>query len=401
MPVAGDLSPAPAPIGMPNCVTECGGAEVPYPFGIGPDARCYLPGFNLTCDDTSYPGLSILLLDSDGPLIVADVYDSLVEKRHHHHQHRNVVRRLRRAAQTGSCRASCGDMVVPYPFGIGPSKCYWPGLDLTCGTTHDPPRLFLLGGGHFRVMSISLPNTTVSVVQDVRLVNMDPIEFTSNETEAVSRIPSLFPRETPYSLATGNELILAGCNAQATLWGHDNPAILSGCASFCPSNNTGAHGWSTNGIHGESGGGKYCYGMGCCQALISAESMDGMPKEFRFKQIRTIEPKMVASAPIMFMAEEGWFDRPGVADKVMRRTKVNVEVPLILRWEVLLLHNGSSSANVSSRPDCDWKVARELCQSKNSHCKPGNRGYSCQCNDGYHGYANIIEFSIRNVMLII
>ncbi|KAM0840341.1 hypothetical protein ACQ4PT_059728 [Festuca glaucescens] len=118
MPVAGDLSPAPAPIGMPNCVTECGGAEVPYPFGIGPDARCYLPGFNLTCDDTSYPGLSILLLDSDGPLIVADVYDSLVEKRHHHHQHRNVVRRLRRAAQTGyvepknaAKRASIGVMV--------------------------------------------------------------------------------------------------------------------------------------------------------------------------------------------------------------------------------------------------------------------------------------------------
>lgn len=57
---------------------------------------------------------------------------------------------------------------------------------------------------------------------------------------------------------------------------------------------------------------------------------------------------------------------------------------MLLRWEVLYLQN-DSSANTSSRRECSGEVARDLCKSKKSHCKPGNKGYTCQCNDGYHG----------------
>ncbi|KAM0925404.1 hypothetical protein ACQ4PT_004210 [Festuca glaucescens] len=32
---------------MPGCNTTCGNVTVPYPLG---PPRCYLPGFNLTCD---------------------------------------------------------------------------------------------------------------------------------------------------------------------------------------------------------------------------------------------------------------------------------------------------------------------------------------------------------------
>jgi hypothetical protein len=38
--------------------------------------------------------------------------------------------------------------------------------------------------------------------------------------------------EAPYSLSSSNELILTWCNVQATLFGHGNPTIISGCASF-------------------------------------------------------------------------------------------------------------------------------------------------------------------------
>jgi hypothetical protein len=70
---AGDrASPTPAiPIGMPSCVRSCGGVDVPYPFGIGTDARCYLPGFNLTCDISA----GRLLLDIDDTLQVLDIGD--------------------------------------------------------------------------------------------------------------------------------------------------------------------------------------------------------------------------------------------------------------------------------------------------------------------------------------
>ena len=58
-----------SPIGVPNCVRWCGGVEVLYPFGIGTDARCYLPGFNLTCDSTT----GRLMLDADGTLQVLSI----------------------------------------------------------------------------------------------------------------------------------------------------------------------------------------------------------------------------------------------------------------------------------------------------------------------------------------
>lgn len=60
-----------APIALPGCNRTCGDVSVPYPFGFGP-SRCYMSGFNLTCD-TSQPGPPRLLL-GDGSLRVVDIY---------------------------------------------------------------------------------------------------------------------------------------------------------------------------------------------------------------------------------------------------------------------------------------------------------------------------------------
>ncbi|KAL6844963.1 hypothetical protein ACP4OV_025622 [Aristida adscensionis] len=53
-----------------------------------------------------------------------------------------------------NCPTSCGDVEVPYPFGISPG-CYLPGFNLTCDTGHALPRL-LLGNGVLRVVHISI-----------------------------------------------------------------------------------------------------------------------------------------------------------------------------------------------------------------------------------------------------
>uniref|UniRef100_A0ACD5V6Y0 Uncharacterized protein n=1 Tax=Avena sativa TaxID=4498 RepID=A0ACD5V6Y0_AVESA len=140
--------------------------------------------------------------------------------------------------------------------------------------------------------------------------------------------------------------------------------------------------------------------MGCCQARIS-ESTNGMPKKLVFKWVDTSNSEITTMSVFMFIAEEGWIDQPGVADTLVQQgsgkwnqTSADaIKNPILLQWEVLLLHNGSSSANVSSRHlDCQRDVeARQLCKSKHSHCEPGNRGYSCQCNHGYNGNPYILE----------
>ncbi|XP_044411078.1 wall-associated receptor kinase 3 isoform X1 [Triticum aestivum] len=290
------------------------------------------------------------------------------------------------------CRTSCGDVEVPYPFGIGSSKCYWPGFRLECYTGYQPPRL-LLSNGRFQVVGISLHNSTMRVI---RIDNLRP--YTTLPTSMATDLGEEFPyfpddEEVPYSLSTSNELVVTGCNAHATLVGHNNPAIISGCATFCYYNDTGGvwgEGSSTNGIHGENDGDKYCYGKGCCKARIS-ESVDGMPKKLVFKWL---DATSNSQSVFVFIAEEGWFDPWGVTGKLMRggyRADA-MKVPILLRWEVFLPHSGSSSANVSSHPDCnggDYQVTPrdQICKSKHSQCKRGNRGYTCQCNEdgGYHG----------------
>ncbi|CAL4892993.1 unnamed protein product [Urochloa decumbens] len=60
------------------------------------------------------------------------------------------------------CPTICGNVSVPYPFGITP-ECSLPGFNLTCATSRGtPPRLSLGGAnGTLRVTEISLDNATV------------------------------------------------------------------------------------------------------------------------------------------------------------------------------------------------------------------------------------------------
>jgi len=38
-------------IGGADCETSCGGVDIPFPFGMGPD-HCWLLGFEISCKDT-------------------------------------------------------------------------------------------------------------------------------------------------------------------------------------------------------------------------------------------------------------------------------------------------------------------------------------------------------------
>ncbi|WVZ54643.1 hypothetical protein U9M48_005410 [Paspalum notatum var. saurae] len=61
-----------------------------------------------------------------------------------------------------NCPTTCGNVSVPYPFGIQPG-CYLQGFNLTCNTSYTPPRLFLSHNHNITVAGISHDNSTMTI----------------------------------------------------------------------------------------------------------------------------------------------------------------------------------------------------------------------------------------------
>lgn len=273
-------------------------------------------------------------------------------------------------------------MHVHYPFGIGPDKCSLPGFNLTCDTDHHPPRLLLGNYGTFQVVDISLRNNTLRVI-NTRL----PFGV---RTGGIIMFDDFFMGrgELPYSMSTRNELILMGCDVQTALFG--NSSILSGCFSFCYSdeNGTMVPGGSNNGADEQ-----HCYGIGCCQSRIST-SIDGMPKALTLDSIDGNTVLDETSMPSFnLIAEEGWFDKRRISPQFLQHRWTTLKVPIILDWEVLQPTGLQALANVSLQPhpSCPVDIANNLCKSKNSLCKPRTRDYLCQCIDNYDGNPYILD----------
>nr|CAB3489393.1 unnamed protein product [Digitaria exilis] len=238
------------------------------------------------------------------------------------------------------CATICGNMSVPYPFGLSPG-CYWPGLNLTCDSSHGGTPRLLLGDGTLRVTEISLENATVRVMQ-----------------------------------LWVQELVVSGCNAVAwilaDIGGNPPGTIIGGCASLCTVLNR-SYGPIMVGM--ESSTGKYCNGVvGCCQASFNV----GDPhSEVQAKWLNSgNHTKEQQLQPlIVFVTEAGWVDKNGrmVASELE-------EVPIVLAWSVT---QGLPQHDDNWCPD---DIRRTLCKSQHSQCSVAEQqGYMCSCEDGYDG----------------
>lgn len=78
------------------------------------------------------------------------------------------------------CPDRCGNVSVPFPFGIR-DGCSLEGFGLTCNTTSNPPRL-MIGNSTLQVVSISLANSTLRAVDIAGAVNITYGEINGNGT---------------------------------------------------------------------------------------------------------------------------------------------------------------------------------------------------------------------------
>ncbi|KAF8660250.1 hypothetical protein HU200_057816 [Digitaria exilis] len=124
------------------------------------------------------------------------------------------------------CPDSCGDIQVPYPFGVG-RRCSHDGFDLTCNETHHQHKLFLGDGGlDVEVLGISLPDGTVRIQTDVLRSNASELNVTWSVPNATGPLKVSSSR---------NSFVAFGCNVVAQLIPHSEPlSSASICAAVCP-----------------------------------------------------------------------------------------------------------------------------------------------------------------------
>ncbi|CAL5059514.1 unnamed protein product [Urochloa decumbens] len=302
-----------------------------------------------------------------------------------------------------NCSTTCGNVTVPYPFGFGPRRCYWPGFNLTCDATHRPPRL-LLGDGSLRVVNISLGrnNNTVRVVRARSGVSADTND--RNVGVSIPTISSFSFAGGSYTLATSNELVVTGCNKLATLVGDVGVAnnnlsniVISGCASICSDSDSDSD--SAEGLlAAKDPTGKYCSGVsGCCQAPVSFHQSS--PTGIELRSLNDDPNYTGQGMPTnVFVAEKGWFDQGGdmllksAYDGWPESPKLLDEAPIVLQWAVTQRIPMPDKKHLRGKV-CPRDTARMLCKSNNSECAYSDFpiGYTCNCADGYQGNPYIFD----------
>jgi hypothetical protein len=290
------------------------------------------------------------------------------------------------------CKTTCGNVSVPYPFGFGPSHCYWPGLNLTCDDTsrHGPPRLLLDRAGTLQVAHIFPQNSTMRVFSTN--VNSSVYGSSSNMTALLASdddgwkdafsFSSSSSDEGSYRLSNGNELVLVGCNVEGMLTseeeGSASRTIISGCASFCPSFN----GSSVDDSREMPGADRYRYCSPsmvrqCCQApFLSGTTTLRAQVRWLYGGNHTLDWDGVwrpAAGVQMFFAEVGWLE--GNVPSLGTSDEEEARPPVILEWGL---------TPVNDDDDYFWLTGGCRC-GQNSECLHFYAGYICQCRPGYDG----------------
>ncbi|XP_039170379.1 wall-associated receptor kinase 3 [Eucalyptus grandis] len=254
------------------------------------------------------------------------------------------------AALPRKCTHQCGDVTVPFPFGLEPNCSRSTDFLLDCTN---------IGGSGFRLMLGNLTILKISVGDSTMVVSLpeayqcyDQNGILENRSMAINLPPN--PR---YRFSeTQNKLIVVGCNALAVV----DEESSRGCASYCSSNVDFAKETT-------------CSGQGCCQASIPG-GLGTFNISLSSIDLNVSKHDHCARA---FMVDNRPFNISNLTLPTFQDVGNNTNTSLVLDWMV-------ESDDVCEKARSN--LSSYAC-GKNTDCRNfGNGpGYRCVCRDGYNG----------------
>ncbi|RVW51194.1 Wall-associated receptor kinase 2 [Vitis vinifera] len=146
------------------------------------------------------------------------------------------------------CKDYCGNIIVPYPFGIYEEKCAWDkDFLLDCTATG------LLLGANIPVVSVSVKEATLVVTIHPAYDCYDELGSADYFDQAIELVEN-----SSFTFSDSrNKFTALGCDTMAYVMGPKAQLYASGCSTFCDK--------PVNFAQSNS-----CSGLGCCQTSIPA-----------------------------------------------------------------------------------------------------------------------------------
>ncbi|KAL1553635.1 non-specific serine/threonine protein kinase [Salvia divinorum] len=210
------------------------------------------------------------------------------------------------------CQTKCGNVTIPYPFGVGPGCSLNSSFAITCDNTTAPPTPFLASINR-QVVSISVHGAVI-VNQPV-----SPINCSSEMTRGFLNT-SL--EGSPFTIsARYNTLAVLGCTNSVWLRS-DETTTVGGCMAICQTNTSANTNRSS------------CDGLNCCKATIP----EGLQR-FQFSY-RSIQSSSNGFCGYAFPVDKKWFrhDYRNYTGLLLNQSfpydQEFISAPLVLEWEV-------------------------------------------------------------------
>ncbi|KAM1422471.1 hypothetical protein ACFX2I_004599 [Malus domestica] len=251
------------------------------------------------------------------------------------------------------CPDHCGNLTIPYPFGIG-SGCYLDHrFEITCDNSTQQPTTRLTKG-NIEITNISLYDGELQIQQ---FTGSDCYDAQGNSTGTTP--PELWV-PPPYTFSqTKNVFVIVGCDtyAEITVFRVDEKNYTIGSSSLCYSLDEAIEQQDT------------CFGVGCLETKIPSRVKNltvELSSYYNHTDVWDFNPCSYA-----FLVQEGEFN---FSVKSFQELNNKTRLPAIINWAI-----GNESCDIAAKNE------RTFGCKANSSCYSQPSGYVCRCRTGYEG----------------